>query len=112
MSFENLVGNEEIKNTLRNIITNKKLMHSYLFIGTSGIGKTLFAKEFAKMILCDGEIPSCNECKSCIEFNANSHPDLIKIEPEAGTIKIEKIRQMRRKSIRKTNYIKKKSIYY
>ena len=105
MSFENLIGNEEIKNTLTNIIQTKKLMHSYLFIGPSGIGKTLFAKEFAKMILCDGKTPSCNQCKSCIEFNSNSHPDLVIIEPEAGTIKIEKIRQMRRKSIRKTNYI-------
>ncbi len=112
MSFENLIGNEEVKQTINKIIQSKKLTHSYMFIGPSGVGKSLFAKEFAKMILCSGEdnIP-CNKCKSCIEFDTNNHPDLIEILPDAGNIKIEQIRKMRRKSFRKANNIRKKSIY-
>lgn len=75
-------------------------------------GKTLFAKEFAKMILClDTKNKPCGNCKSCIELGAGSTPDLIEILPQNGTIKIEQIRKMRRKNTRKTNNIKQKSIY-
>lgn len=55
MAFEKLIGNENVKNLLSNMIKQNKIMHSYLFLGPSGIGKTLFAKEFAKMILCLSE---------------------------------------------------------
>ncbi len=68
-------------------------------------GKSLFAKEFAKMILCQEENKSCNKCKSCIEIDNNNNPDLIEIEPENGSIKIEKIREMRKQSTRIANYI-------
>lgn len=64
------------------------------------------------MILCEEENKPCNKCKSCIELDNNNNPDLIEIEPENGTIKIEKIREMRKQSTRITNYIKKKSLYY
>lgn len=64
------------------------------------------------MILCEEENKPCNKCKSCIELENNNNPDLIEIEPENGTIKIEKIREMRKQSTRITNYIKKKSLYY
>ena len=82
--------------------------------GKEGIGKKLFATEFAKMILCmqNGDKP-CNNCKSCIQFMGQSHPDFMKIEPEDGkTIKIEQIRYLRRKNSGKTNNIFKKNIYY
>ncbi len=54
MSFENIIGNEDVKNILNNAIKTGKLTHSYMFLGPSGVGKTLFAIEFAKMILCEG----------------------------------------------------------
>lgn len=111
MSFENLIGNEEVKDILNKTIKNNKLTHSYMFIGPNGIGKTLFAKEFAKMILCENvENKLCNVCKSCIELENSNHPDLILIEPEAGTIKIEKIRQMQEKVLEKP-IISKKKVY-
>ena len=82
--------------------------------GENGIGKKIFATEFAKMILCMQENKSdCKTCKSCIQFASNNHPDFMKIEPEDGkAIKIEQIRYMRRKNRRKANYIFKKSICY
>lgn len=96
MAFENIIGNEQVKNTLNKIIEQNKLSHSYMFIGPEGVGKTLFAKEFAKMILCESsDIKPCGECKSCIELESNNNPDLIEIEPTQGTIKIEQIREMR-----------------
>lgn len=96
MSFEKIIGNDEVKEILINSIKNNTVMHSYMFIGTSGIGKTLFAWEYAKMILCESDSQKpCNKCKSCIEIENNNNPDLIEIQPENGNIKIEKIREMR-----------------
>lgn len=111
MSFENLIGNEEVKDILNKTIKNNKLTHSYMFIGPNGIGKTLFAKEFAKMILCESvEKKPCHKCKSCLELENTNHPDLIIIEPEAGTLKIEKIRQMQEKVLEKP-IISNKKVY-
>ncbi len=101
MAFEKLIGNETIKSLLTNMVEQDKITHSYLFLGPSGVGKTLFAKEFAKMILCMGEQKPCRKCKSCLQLEENNQPDFILIEPEDGTIKIEKIRQMQAKILEK-----------
>ena len=50
--FENILGNDNVKQELIKTIKLNKLSHSYLFIGTDGIGKKMIAKEFAKIILC------------------------------------------------------------
>ncbi len=111
MSFEKLIGNEQVKETLNNIIQNNSLTHSYMFVGPSGVGKTLFAKEFAKMILCENkETKPCGKCKSCIELQNNNNPDLIEIEPENTAIKIEQIRQMQSKILEKP-IISDKKVY-
>lgn len=104
MAFENLVGNEKVKNLLVSMIEQGKTTHSYLFLGPSGIGKTLFAKEFAKMLLCTGDKKACGVCKSCKQFLENNQPDFIFLEPEDGKIKIEQIRRNASKNLRKTNY--------
>ena len=49
--FENLIGNERIKKELTETMGNQKVSHSYMFVGKSGIGKRLFAREFAKGLL-------------------------------------------------------------
>ena len=52
MSFEQIIGNEEVKKYIRKNLEKNNILHSYLFLGTEGIGKLLLAKEFAKYILC------------------------------------------------------------
>ncbi len=106
MRFENIVGNERVKELLNKAINSNNILHSYLFLGIDGIGKKIFAQEFAKMILCKNKSDECNNCKSCIEFENNNHPDFMIIENEEKSIKIEQIRYMRTKNIRKTSYIK------
>lgn len=101
MAFEKLIGNETIKSLLTNMVEQDKITHSYLFLGPSGVGKTLFAKEFAKMILCVGEQKPCGTCKSCLQLEEKNQPDFIMLEPEDGAIKIEKIRQMQAKILEK-----------
>ena len=95
--FENIIGNDKIKEVLTESVKNQTATHSYLFIGISGIGKKMIAKEFAKMLLCTRENKYCNACKSCIEFDSNNNPDFMCIEPEGNTIKIDQIRYLQRK---------------
>ena len=51
--FEKLIGNEKIKQELTETMQNQTISHSYMFVGKSGIGKRLFAREFAKGLLGD-----------------------------------------------------------
>ena len=74
MIFENIVGNEKNKKLLEDIIIKNKIANAYMFIGQESIGKFLFAKEFAKAILCLNPNKPCNTCKSCLEFdNSNKY---------------------------------------
>lgn len=108
--FENIVGNDSIKEILEKSVKIEKTSHSYLFVGTEGIGKKLIAQEFAKMIMCLDENKYCNKCKSCIEFNSNNNPDYTFIEPDGNNIKIEQIRQMQSKVAEKP-IISTKKVY-
>lgn len=62
------------------------------------------------MILCTSEKKPCGKCKSCLQFEQNNQPDFTLIEPEDGTIKIEKIRQMQEKVLEKP-IISSKKVY-
>ncbi|MBP3502512.1 MAG: DNA polymerase III subunit delta' [Clostridia bacterium] len=102
MNLDNLIGNDNIKSILKKSIKKNNILHSYLFYGIDGIGKKLFAFEFAKMILCDNKINKpCGNCKSCIEFDTKNNPDFFLIEPDGNTIKIDQIRQMQKNILEK-----------
>ena len=96
--FDKIIGNQLIKEELQKSIEQDKVSHSYLFVGIEGIGKQMIAKEFAQMILCTSDtIKGCHQCKSCIEFQSENHPDFLYIEPDGNSIKIEQIRYLQRK---------------
>lgn len=92
--FNNILGNEETKRILETSVKTEKISHSYLFIGKNGIGKFMFAKEFAKAILCIGEDKPCNKCEACITFDNNNNPDITIIDEEEKSIKTETIKEM------------------
>ena len=109
--FNNILGNQEIKELLTNAVKSGKESHSYLFVGQEGIGKKIIAKEFAKMILCtDKENKYCNKCKSCIEFNGENNPDFKIIEPDGNSLKIEQIREFEN-SVAEKPIISNKKVY-
>lgn len=93
--FENIIGNNESKETLKNIIKSNNISHSYIFSGISGIGKLLFAKEFAKAILCSSkDMKPCGFCKSCESFENLNNPDIIIIDEQEESIKTEQIKEL------------------
>lgn len=104
--FENILGNEAVKKTFINAIKSESISHSYLFVGKSGIGKKLFAKEIAKRVMCLGT----DNCESCVKFDLNSNPDYELIVSDGKTIKIEQIRRMQAKIIEKP-IVSKKKVY-
>ena len=108
--FQNILGNDKIKELLQEAVKANKVSHSYLFVGQAGIGKKMIATEFAKAILCLGDDKYCNNCKSCLEFDGNNNPDFILIEPEGNNIKIDQIRNMQRK-VQEKPIISNKKVY-
>ena len=71
-TFESVVGQEALTQTLRNAIRTNHLAHAYLFCGPRGVGKTTCARIFAKTINCltpTAENDACNLCESCTAFN-------------------------------------------
>ena len=94
--FENIIGNESIKNTLEKSIKTNQITHSYLMIGIPGIGKKLLAKEYAKIILSSNDIIN--------------NPDFLCIEPDGNSIKIDQIRNLQ-KEIQEKPIISNKKVY-
>ena len=71
-TFESVVGQKALTETLRNAILSGHLAHAYLFCGPRGVGKTTCARIFAKTINCLNPTETkdaCNECESCVAFN-------------------------------------------
>ena len=71
-TFESVVGQQALTQTLRNAIRSNRLAHAYLFCGPRGVGKTTCARIFAKTINCltpTADHEACNQCESCTAFN-------------------------------------------
>ena len=73
-SFDTVVGQASIANTLKNAIKSKHLSQAYLFCGPRGVGKTTCARILAKVLNCfdlSENFEPCGKCESCVSFNEN-----------------------------------------
>lgn len=93
-SFETVVGQKHIIQTLQNALKTNKMSHAYLFCGPRGTGKTTVAKLVAKSVNClNPEKAPCNECEHCRTIQNGTHPDVIEIDA-ASNNGVDEIRDL------------------
>ena len=98
-TFEEVIGQEHVTQTLRNALHDDRIAHAYLFSGPRGTGKTSTARILAKALNCtpvdDKERP-CNKCHTCVAINEGRMLDLIEIDA-ASNNSVDDIRDLREK---------------
>ena len=87
MGFEEILGNEMVKDHFKKAIQNHKISHAYILTGEAGMGRKSIANAFAMTLLCEkGGSESCMICHSCKQVMSGNHPDLIYVTHESREV--------------------------
>lgn len=98
-TFDEIIGQQHVTQTLINALKLNRIAHAYLFAGPRGTGKTSMARLLAKAVNCQAE-PGverpCNHCRICVAVNEGRLLDLIEIDAASNT-GVDDIRDLRDK---------------
>src|SRR5882672_9535122 len=96
-TFDEVIGQEHVAQTLKKAIESGRVAHAYLFCGTRGVGKTSMARILAKALNCEkskAPTPSpCGKCTSCEAIARGDDMDVIEIDAASNT-QVEKTRDL------------------
>ncbi len=95
-TFEEMVGQNHVSQTIRNALKSDRLPHALLFTGPRGVGKTSSARILAKSLKClnSKDFKPCNACSTCIEISNGSSIDVMEIDG-ASHNGVDSIRELR-----------------
>lgn len=95
-TFDTVVGQKHITNTLKNAIKSGHLAQAFLFCGSRGVGKTTTARILAKTINCVNRTENteaCDQCDSCLSFNENASLNVFELDA-ASNNSVDDIREL------------------
>lgn len=96
-TFDEMVGQEHVKEVLLNALRSGRLAQAYLFSGPRGVGKTTSARLIAQAVNCTGPDPKpCGVCEGCRLVREGRHPDVLEIDA-ASNNSVEDVRELREK---------------
>ncbi len=87
-TFDELIGQEHVVQTLRNAIVEERIAHAYLFTGPRGVGKTSMARLLAKAVNCTDPDPAahpCGRCAACVSVADGRAVDVIEMDAASHT---------------------------
>jgi DNA polymerase-3 subunit gamma/tau len=93
-TFDEMVGQEHVKEVLLNALRQDKLSQAYLFSGPRGVGKTSSARLIAQAVNCSHDPRPCGTCEGCRLVREGRHPDVLEIDA-ASNNSVEDVRDLR-----------------